>query len=262
MAAQYQDLRGAECTRTQKEALNEYQYKGFCQRLGLLNPSILEMAICLDPQLTARKLFEAFIGIARRHFFDQYSGYDDIKQWLSDLESFTHPQVDINEKEVFTPPHQASPGSRIKFSESGTEDLSSNGSSDTFSPPRLPILPQSASPAAHVMAQLSPATSGAVSPMPAEPSSPIVPAVPNRQRELQELSLYTSCLKQYGTKENVDVRYEEKRELPNFPPRFYCRVVVGAFSGEGRGSSKKEAQHRASKALQLTFPEPFYDILV
>ena len=219
------------------------------------------MAICLDPHLTARKLFEAFIGIARRKYSDQSSGYYDMKQWLSDLESYTHPQVDINEKEVFTP-DQTSRGSRIKLSESGTEDLSSKGVSDTFSPPRLPILPQSASPAAYVMAQLSPTTSGAVSPMPAEPSSPIVPAVPNRQRELQELSLYTSCLKQYGTKENVDVRYEERRELPNFPPRFYCRVVVGAFSGEGRGSSKKEAQHRASKALQLTFPEPFHDTQV
>ena len=217
--------------------------------------------MCFDPQLTARNLFEAFIGIVQRQFSDQYSGYYDIKQWLSDLESYTHPQVDINEKEVFTPYHQTSPGSRIKLSESGIEDLSSKEFSDTFNPPRLPILPQSVPPAEYVMAQLSPATSGAVSPMPAESSS-IVPVFPNKQRELQELSLYTSCLKQYGTKNKVDVQYEEKRELPNFPPRFYCKVIVGAFSGEGRGSSKKEAQHRASKALQLTFPEPFHDTKV
>ena len=219
------------------------------------------MAICLDPQLTDRKLFEAFIGIARRQFPDQYSGYYDMKQWLSDLESFTHPQVDINEKEVIIPSDQSSPGSRINFSESGTEDLSSKGFSDSSNQPMLPILPQSVPPVEHVMAQLSPTTSGAVSPTPAE-TSPIVPAVPNRQRELQELSLYTSCLKQYGVKKKVDVQYEEKRELPNFPPRFYCKVVVGAFSGEGRGSSKKAARHRASKALQITFPEPFHDTQV
>ena len=199
------------------------------------------MAKCFNPHLTARELFEAVIGIVRRKFSDQYIGYYDIKQWLSNFESYTHPQADINEKEVYPP------GSPIKLSESGTEDISSKGFSDTFDPPRLPILPPSVTPAENMI------------PTPAEASS-IVPAVPNRQRELQELSLYTSCLKQYGAKKKVDVQYKEKRELPNFPPRFYCKVIVGAFSGEGRGSSKKEAQYRASKALQRTFSEPFHDI--
>ena len=220
------------------------------------------MAISLDPQITARKLFEAVIGIARRQFSDQYSVYYDLKQWLSDLESYTHPQFDIYEKEVILPSHQTSPRSRNILSGSGTEDVSSEGFSESFNPPRLPVLPQHVSPAADVMPQLLPATSGAVSPTPTEPSSSIVPAVPDRQRELQELSLYTSCLKQYGTNKKVNVQYEEKRELPISPPRFYCKVMVGAFTGEGRGSSKKEAQHRASKALHRTFPEPFHDTQV
>ena len=211
----------------------------------------------MTSRLGPRKLFEAFIGIARRQFPDQNRGYQATKQWLSDLESYTHPQIDINEKESFSPPNQSSLGLHIIPSELVSVDLPSNGFPYRLDPPLLSIPPQAVFPQASVTAQLLAPASATPSSTPTGLSSPTTRITTNRKRELQNMSLYTSLLKAYGTRNGIVVDYEEERELQVYPARFYCRATVGAFTAEGRGSSKKEAQHRASKALQDTFPEPF-----
>ena len=175
---------------------------------------------------------------------------------MRDLESFTHPQRDVTEKEAIIPSKQSLPVSYTAVTTSRPAYSMSNSLLQLPNPPDISTIQQPFSHEALLATQITPSLPTTVA-VPASPPSPTASTVPDRQKEVQELSIYTSRLKEYEAKTGNRVRYDEKREMPLIPPRFHCKVKVGEFSAEGRGSQKKEAQHRASKALQLTFPQLF-----
>ena len=248
----------------QKKALSDYPYREFCQRVGLLNPSILAMTSRLNPQPEPRKLFEAFIGLARRQFPDQDRGHQATKEWLIDLETYSHSGAYSSEKEALDhsqwPPLNPRTLLLRPLSAKQPSDGISDISNDTSKSTLLPITAQRNVSEAYVTAPQPALTSATTCSTNLDPALLTVIASADRQRELQDMSLYTSSLKAYGMRNGIVIDYVEKRELPIYPPRFYCKAVVGAFTAEGHGSSKKEAQHRASKALQKVFPEPFEDL--
>ena len=210
----------------------------------------------LDPQPGPRGLFEAFIGLASRQLRDQNREHQTIKQWLKDLENYSHPQFEGNEKEAFSFPHRHPLNSRTLALGLPSTERPSDRFPGASKPPQCPVTTQLDFPEAYVNAQLSASTSATTGSTQTNPS-PSVMTSTNRQKELQNMSLYTSLLKAYGTKNGILVKYDERQEMPAYPPKFHCKITVGAFTAEGRGSSKKEAQHRASKALQNDLPEPF-----
>ena len=215
------------------------------------------MILHLDPQPENQELFEAYVGITQRHTASQQGIYQVFKDWLSDLESYTHPYPENSEKEALS-------WSMLQPTGRNVEPLVVESMSHSGSVPVRSVLQPALSRPLRPVHQ--PAFSAPYAPDPSAPPaapltaslqnagvcSPTVLATDRRRNQIQELSTYTSRLIQYGIDAKVDVRYDPPRMENASPSLFNCRVYVGNCTAEGSGTTKKEAKHKASEAAFMS----------